>query len=166
MKHLRANILITKPIILIDMDGVLCDFDKRASELADEGVKPHELFKHPNAYRDLEPIPGAIEAWIALQEKYETYILSTPPWTNADGWAEKRLWVEKYLGETAKKKLILSHNKGIIKGDYLIDDRIANGVGDFTGEHIHFGTDSFPDWETVLAYFELSFHHDSFINKK
>ena len=52
----------------------------------------------------------------------------------------------------AFKKLILSHNKGLLLGDYLIDDRIANGVDGFKGEHIHFGTDQFPDWKSVLEY--------------
>jgi 5'(3')-deoxyribonucleotidase len=148
--YLRASIPITKPLVLIDMDGVICDFDKRAKELESIGVKGHSLFRHPDAYRDLEPINGAVDAWHALQEKYETYILSTPPWSNPDVWAEKRSWVQKYLGDSAKKKLILCHHKGIIRGDYLIDDRIANGVADFQGEHIHFGNEEYPGWEEVL----------------
>jgi 5'-nucleotidase len=152
---LRASIPITKPIVLIDMDGVLADFDKRAQELEAQGVKGQSLFKHPNAFRDLEPIEGAIEAWNSLQDKYETYILSTPPWSNPDAWAEKRIWVEKYLGKTAKKKLILGHHKGLVRGDFLIDDRIANGVADFGGEHIHFGTENFRDWKEVLTYLGL-----------
>lgn len=149
---LRASIKITKPIVLIDMDGVICDFDKRAKELETQGIKGHSLFKHPSAYRALEPIEGAVDAWHDLQDKYETYILSTPPWSNPDAWSEKRIWVQQYLGDSAKKKLILCHNKGLVIGDYLIDDRIANGVADFKGEHIHFGTDKFPGWESVLEY--------------
>jgi 5'(3')-deoxyribonucleotidase len=149
---LRASIEITKPIVLIDMDGVICNFDKRAKELEYRGVKRHSLFRHPEAYKDLEPIEGAIDAWIALQEKYETYILSTPPWSNPDAWAEKRSWVQRYLGDTAKKKLILCHNKGLVKGNFLIDDRIANGVADFEGEHIHFGQNQFQGWKEVLTY--------------
>jgi hypothetical protein len=150
MEHLRINIPITKPIVFIDMDGVLCDFDKRKGELEAQGFKGSSIFKHPDAYVDLEPIEGAIEAWHSLQEKYETYILSTPAWSNPDSWSEKRKWVEKHLGRSAHKKLILSHNKGLVKGDYLIDDREANGVGDFEGKHIHFGTQVYPDWESVL----------------
>jgi 5'(3')-deoxyribonucleotidase len=149
---LRASIKITKPIVLIDMDGVICDFDKRAKELEIQGVKGHSLFRHPDAYRDLEPIEGAIEAWALLQDKYETYILSTPPWSNPDAWSEKRIWVETHLGKSANKKLILCHHKGLVKGDFLIDDRIANGVADFEGEHIHFGTEKFSGWERVLEY--------------
>lgn len=150
--YLRASIPIHKPIVLIDMDGVLADFDKRKSELESQGFKGESLFKHPEAYKDLEPIPGAIEAWLELQGEYETYILSTPPWSNPQGWAEKRIWVEKYLGPTAKKKLILGHHKGLVKGDYLIDDRVANGVADFGGKHIHFGVGKFKDWPSVLKF--------------
>lgn len=150
--YLRASIKTDKPILLIDMDGVLCDFDKRAAELEKIGIKGSKLFRHESAYKDLEPVPGAIEAWHDLQEKYETYILSTPPWSNPDAWSEKRKWVETYLGKSSHKKLILCHNKGLVKGDYLIDDRIANGVLDFQGTHIHFGSESFPNWSTVLNY--------------
>ena len=149
--YLRSSIKTDKPIVYIDMDGVLCDFDKRAKELEEnEGIKGHRLFKHPSAYKDLEPIDGAIDAWHALQEKYETYILSTPPWSNPDAWSEKRKWVEQFFGKSANKKLILCHNKGIVKGDFLIDDRIANGVADFDGEHIHFGQEGAENWAVIL----------------
>ena len=152
---LRTSLKTGKPIMLIDMDGVICNFDKRADELKSQGVTIAKLFRHPEAYKDLEPIPGAVEAWTLLQPRFDTYILSTPAWSNPDSWGEKRRWVEKYLGDSAKKKLILCHNKGIIQGKYLIDDRVANGVADFTGEHIHFGTEKFPDWDAVLKYLKI-----------
>ena len=79
------------------------------------------------------------------------HILSTPPWSNPEAWSEKRRWVETFLGKSAHKKLILCHNKGIVKGDFLIDDRIANGVADFEGEHIHFGLNGL-DWKQILTY--------------
>ena len=50
------------------------------------------------------------------------------------------------------KQVILSHHKNLNQGDYLIDDRTANGAGKFKGKHIHFGTEKFPDWESVLKY--------------
>lgn len=149
---LRASLKTDKPILLIDLDGVLCNFDKRVDELKAKGITMNKLWAHPDAYKDLEPITGAVEAWKMLQEKYDTYILSTPPWSAPNAWAEKRIWVEKFLGPTAKKKLILCHNKGIVKGKYLIDDRVANGVEDFEGEHIHFGTEKFIDWAAILVY--------------
>ncbi len=150
--YLRASLKTDKPIVYIDMDGVLADFDKRKKELESQGIKGHSIFKHADAYKDLEPIEGAISAWNALQKDFETYVLSTPAWSNPDSWSEKRKWVEKFLGKSATKKLILSHNKGILKGDFLIDDRIANGVADFDGYHIHFGQGRFETWDTTLSY--------------
>ena len=34
----------------------------------------------------------------------------------------------------------------------MIDDRGKNGTSDFAGEWIHFGSERFPDWESVLKY--------------
>ena len=62
----------------------------------------------------------------------------------------KRIWLEKYFGKLANKKLILTHRKDLNIGKYLIDDRIKNGVDKFTGEHLHFGTDKYPDWDSIL----------------
>lgn len=152
---LRASIPITKPIVYIDMDGVLCNFDKRQEELVSLGLNKFKAQNHEQTFKDLEPMPGAIEAWNLLQEKYETYVLSTAMWSNVHAWTDKRVWVEKYLGKSANKKLILSHNKGLLRGDFLIDDRVANGVADFQGLHIHFGTDQFPDWHSVLRFLNV-----------
>ena len=151
---LRASIPIIKPIVYLDMDGVLCDWQKRNTELRSQGFSPRQCELHPQAFRDLEPIEGAIDAWNTLQDKFETYILSTAMWSNPNAWTDKRLWVEKFLGNSGKKKLILSHNKGLLKGEYLVDDRIANGVSDFSGKHIHFGSEEFPDWKSVLHYLQ------------
>lgn len=38
----------------------------------------------------------------------------------------------------------------MIKGDYLIDDRLVNGVEKFEGELIHFGSEKFKGWKEVL----------------
>lgn len=51
------------------------------------------------------------------------------------------------------KRLILTHHKNLNKGDYLIDDRTKNGAGEFEGKLIQFGTEEYPDWKSVLAYF-------------
>ena len=74
------------------------------------------------------------------------------PWNAPWVWTQKREWVEKYLGKNAYKRLILSHNKHLMIGDYLIDDRTKNGAGEFKGELIQFGTKEFPGWDSVLNY--------------
>lgn len=144
----RGSLKTDKPILYIDMDGVLVDFAKKAKAIGykDDAPKPLDLFE------GLEPYPDAIWAWNILQEKFDTYILSTAPWSVPNSFTEKRLWVEKYLGDSSYKKLILSPNKGLLKGEYLIDDRKANGVLDFEGEHLHFGYKPFLDWKSVVDY--------------
>ena len=146
-----------KKILYIDMDGVLCDFDSKAA-MPPKHVKDKygdNLHRVPGFYRDLKPMPGAIDAFNKLCEHYDVYIASTPSWINPSCWIDKRLWVQQYLGQNAYKKLILTSNKGLLKGDYLIDDNTWNGAGDFEGKHIHFGTDHlFMNWDDVLEYFE------------
>jgi hypothetical protein len=41
------------------------------------------------------PLPGAIEAYKALCEKYDCYILSTSPWNNPTAASDKFDWVKK-----------------------------------------------------------------------
>jgi len=106
----------------------------------------------PGIFSLMDPLEGAIEAFHQLSAKYDTYILSTAPWENHTAWSDKLIWVKKHLGEPAYKRLILSHHKNLNAGDYLIDDRLKNGADRFSGEHIHFKTDEFPDWKSVCDY--------------
>lgn len=106
----------------------------------------------PNIFSMMEPLVGAIEAYEVLSKQFDTYILSTAPWNNPTAWSDKLLWVQKYLGEYAHKRLIISHNKHLNRGDFLIDDRLKNGVDKFQGEHIYFGQGEFQTWDDVLEY--------------
>lgn len=147
-----------KKIVYIDMDDVLVDFESAFPVLQEymSGKMWKEYEDHmddvPNIFSLMEPRPGAISAFELLSEKFDVYILSTAPWGNPSAWSDKLEWVQKHLGEAAHKRLILSHNKNLNMGDYLIDDRTANGAGEFTGEHILFGSEEFPDWDAVLEY--------------
>ena len=134
------------------MDGVLCDFDGAFAAHPDKQKYLTKRDMVPNIFKDLKPMPGAIEAFEYLWDIFDVYILSTPPWDQPDGWLHKRDWVEKYIPK-AKKRLILSHHKNLNKGDYLIDDSHYRGQAGFEGQWIHFGTPDFPDWESVLLYF-------------
>ena len=133
-------------ILYIDLDGVVADYDAKKAITTEK--QRHEC----GFFKNLDIFPDAYNAVYKLSGVYNIFFLSTAPWSCISAWSEKREWVEKHFGELAFKKLILSHNKGLLKGDYLIDDRIANGVDGFEGVHIHFGTDKFPDWNSVLEY--------------
>jgi hypothetical protein len=53
------------------------------------------------------------------------------------------------LGFEFLDRLIFAPDKTLLIGEYLIDDYDWPG---FEGEHIKFGGDKFPNWETVKEY--------------
>jgi 5'-nucleotidase len=138
--------ILKKPLIYLDMDGVLADYE------AMMGTGKYDNHRAEGFFKELPMIKGMKEAVLKLSEKYELHILSTAPWSAPFAWKEKREWIEDTFGELFFKKITLTHRKDLSIGDYLIDDRTANGAGDFTGEHIHFGTYNFPDWDSILKY--------------
>lgn len=141
-------------ILYFDMDNVLVDFPSAFPKINPKLLDEFEgrLDEIPNIFSLMEPLEGATEAFQLLSKKFDSYLLSTAPWENSSAWSDKNEWVKKYLGSAAYKRLILSHNKHLNIGNYLIDDRTANGAGQFTGKHIHFGSEQFPDWHSVLKY--------------
>ncbi|MFI3268162.1 MAG: hypothetical protein R3Y51_05540 [Rikenellaceae bacterium] len=147
---------IKKKILYVDMDGVLVDF-KSAQDALDEAVRKEyegRLDDVPHLFSKMLPMPNALDSYRYLATKFDTYILSTSPWNNPTASDDKKAWVKRYLGDVAYKRLILTHHKNLNKGDYLIDDRTLKGVSEFDGEHIHFGTERFPDWASVVEYLE------------
>ncbi len=161
---------MNKKILYVDMDNVLVNFQSGIDSLPDEIKNHHQKIwaqknqidengkikedwdEIDNIFSLMQPIEGAIESYKILSEKFDTYILSTSSWENTTAASDKVAWVKKYLGDYAKKRLILSHHKHLNKGDFLIDDRKANGVDKFQGEHIHFATEKFPNWKVVTEY--------------
>lgn len=136
------------------MDNVLVDFLSGMESRSAETLKEYEgrIDEIPGIFSQMRPMPGAIEAMHRLQDKYDLYILSTAPWLNASAWADKLLWVRERLNDVFYKRIILSHHKDLLKGDYLIDDSSKNGADRFEGERIVFGSAKFPDWESVTNY--------------
>ena len=143
-----------KKILYVDMDNVLVDFPSGISKISKQLQSEYEdrLDEVPDIFSLMDPLEGAIDSYKNLSQKFDTYILSTAPWKNSSAWSDKNEWVKRYLGDVTYKRLILSHHKNLNYGDYLIDDRLANGANLFKGEHIHFGSDKFPDWESVCFY--------------
>lgn len=158
----------TKKILYCDLDGVLVDLEAYVLRHDHYGLdqvpisKRNEGFSQQfensikafssNAFLDADPMIGSTLAFPWLCKHFDVYLLSTPMWDHPQSYVDKRHWVEHHLGEDAKKRLILTHNKGLMKGDYLIDDRIKHGVEDFEGEHIHFGQPGLETWFEVMNY--------------
>lgn len=148
--------------LYIDMDNVLVDFpsgmaacDPVLLEQHREG--PDEI---PGISALMQPKDGAIEAYHELRELFDTYILSTAPWKNPGAWSDKLGWVKRNLGPSAEKRLILrlilTHNKHLNRGNFLVDDRPNNGAeafGKVPGqEWIQFGHEKFHSWKVVVEY--------------
>jgi 5'(3')-deoxyribonucleotidase len=136
------------------MDDVCAAWTEHRERESAKGRAAHEIGREAGEFRNLGLIEGAKEGVEFLDQHFEIYFVSTAMWSNPSCWTEKMLWVEEHFPKIGKKKLILTHNKGLFSGDYLIDDRIANGVGDFKGVHIHFGQAGFEDWKKVKDYFK------------
>jgi 5'(3')-deoxyribonucleotidase len=134
--------------VLTDMDGVLADFDRRMRELRggywDRMVDPPEMFE-PGFFRGLPIVPGAKEGiarLLAAKDRIKLYV-ATKPVRNAHCPGEKILWIEEHFPEL-HQHIILTCDKGILHGDYLIDD-------DWDGR-----------WEKVFRGKMIKFHtHDA-----
>ena len=157
-------------IVYVDMDNVLVDFksgldrvpEAIKADYADDGTGKTHYDDIPGIFSLMDPMPGAIEAMEELDKVFDLYILTTAPWLNPSAWRDKLEWVQRYFGKDKGtifyKRLIISHEKQLNCGDFLIDDRKRNGADKFKGELIQFGSAKFPDWPTVVAY--LCNHQD------
>jgi len=137
-------------LILIDMDGVLADFEghlmqqwrtlyPNTFDLArEERTTFYVTRQFPKEYRDklfqlmyaqeffanLPAIPGGREALEEMKALgWEVFLCSSPLYGNRTGASEKFAWVERHLGRDWWGKLILAPDKTVVHGDILIDDR-------------------------------------------
>lgn len=157
-----------KKILYVDMDGVLANFDKKVLEInpsiitlsshAPNYEKRSKMVvkvmtDNPRLFLDLDPIEGSVEAVKRLWPYYDVLFLSTPCWIVPESYMDKRHWIQRYFGDAAKDRLILSQRKELNLGEYLVDDRLWNGADRFLGEHLHFAHDErYPTWVEVEEY--------------
>ena len=128
-----------KIVVYVDLDNTIANFQSgvdtfpaaiRAQYGKDENGKDHSD-EIPGLFSKMKEIDGAKEGFQFLADHFDTYILSTAPWNNPSAWCDKLEWVKAHLGPAVKKRLILSHHKDLLRGDYIIDDNTNNGVADF-----------------------------------
>ncbi|SJX69208.1 5'(3')-deoxyribonucleotidase [Weissella confusa] len=153
---------MNKPKLFLDMDNVLVDtlLILNAIDMAGETVaKPDQI---PGIFRDLPPVPGAIDAVNKLNDYYELYILSTAPWQNSSAWQDKLIWLQHHFGDDEKspfyKRVILAHDKSLARtpGSILVDDRPYHGASgwddaEMDRQWIQYGYEPKMTWQTGLV---------------
>jgi len=146
-----------KKIVYLDMDDVLCQY----TTAFQQAIKENPAIQYPQSqydfFRKLSPVKDALSSVQFLRQEpiFDVYILTAPSVKNPLCYTEKRLWVEDHLGFEMVNRLIISPNKGLSQGDYLIDDHdVGRGQDNFSGKLLHFGSPQFPDWLSIISYFK------------
>lgn len=139
-------------IILIDMDGVVADYDTNLinkMKIKHPEIDIHKdniwnLINENNHFYDSKKeisyssdfylehpiINGAKDAIMEMLDNgYQIFFCSSPTVKNMTCHSDKNLWIRHYFGNDLAKKLILTKDKTVVHGDYLIDDKFyINGV--------------------------------------
>lgn len=139
--------MIEREVVLVDMDGVLADFDKKALEslpLEVERVTRQNFYvahdypehdaliraatAHPNFFEELELVEGALEGWQQLIDLgYDPVICSAPLSSNSRSVEGKKLFLAKHFapkfGKQVVERAIFDKKKHSHSGLALIDDR-------------------------------------------
>ena len=134
------------------MDGVISDFDKEHKRL--EKIKGEKIHRPDLVvdFRVLDVVDGAGEALRQLNNHFDVFIATTPPWSRPEVWGYKRDWIVKHF-PWLKRKMILTHRKDLLIGDILIDDSRWRGQPDFKGDWFWFNKDwDNKNWEACLKW--------------
>ncbi len=158
---------MNKKIVYIDLDDVLADFYS-AARCPDKGhVREHMMWDH-EFFLNLKPIPGSQGALFDIEKMgFDVWILSQPLAEHPQSYVDKAKWVQLYFPHLYKK-LILTQNKGLLLGHYLIDDnekkwkeKFEKNGGKFV--HFHYGGYNIKDlvlhantkktWRDIVDFF-------------
>jgi 5'-nucleotidase len=147
-------------VILVDMDGVLADFDRAVVETLRPRCPEIELpttshrirLQFPQYaaeikavtsatgfFRDLEPIKGALDGWQRLKDLgYHPRICSSPLFWHKECEQEKRAWLAAHLGPDVAAEAHIVDDKCHCPGLALIDDIPELTCGPAPWPHIVF----------------------------
>lgn len=110
-----------KYIVFLDMDGPLANFDEACKD-SDPTKDPPEMYV-PGFYRNLKVVPGAhyaVHAILAMKH-VELFIGSKPSSGMLGCASEKFEWIAINFPKMLKR-IVLACDKGLLKGDILVDD--------------------------------------------
>jgi len=139
--------------VYIDMDDTICKFTKKSKECKLRNPSQPYPQSQWGFFIDLEPLDDAIESIKRLSIDHDVWFLSRPSTMNINCYTEKAFWISNYIGPEWVERLILSTDKSLLKGDFLIDDKTECGQKEFEGKLLIFGSDEYPDWKSIINYF-------------
>lgn len=156
--------MIEKEILYLDMDGVLVNLDQAIKQWYDRFPHLKERYHlfpdHIHGiFRDAKPIDGAVNGVHELMKsgKYDLFVATAAPWGNPEAASDKRYWIEREFPHIFHKRIVVTHRKDLLMGNYLVDDSLGNGAKDFKGTLLRFGTDyktgqvnEYPTWDDLL----------------
>ncbi|NER10023.1 5'(3')-deoxyribonucleotidase [Muriicola jejuensis] len=145
-----------KKIIYVNIDGILAELESKMFQQIKSIVHNHNYEFRSAMYEMVPPAEGGVQAVESLLniEEFNVYFISTPIWGDTDAWSEKKEWLcQLFKLKKVRGRLILSHQKHLLRGDYLIDQSWQYGSKNFQGEWIQIGVDpQFPRWKEVMKY--------------
>lgn len=164
----------TRPIVYVDMDGVLADFFGEIArqhgvdywrEIHRQDIGIDQIAQEPEFFRTLPPMPHAeklMQGIIKLAGKYS--ILSSPLLSDVEqSTEEKALWLQKYLRQRQPQAVIFDHEKykyaqqpnetpNILIDDWETNIRLWEANG---GIGILYKDE---DWQSALKKLEMALH--------
>lgn len=142
--------MMKQKIILVDMDGVLSDFEgeflkrwrkqypdhlhiplkeRKLHALTEEYPKEltetvRLIYREPGFFRSLPEIAGGKEALSRMEDMgHRVFICTSPVRYYENCVVEKYHWIAERFGYEWTKKIILTKDKTLVYGDFLIDDK-------------------------------------------
>ncbi|MFB9209491.1 hypothetical protein ACFFV7_50490 [Nonomuraea spiralis] len=177
-------------VVLVDMDGVIADFDigfnvawserfperklihfdeRRSVRISDDYPEQYmadiyDILTSRGFIRSLPEVDGAVHALgEMLAIGFSVYICTSPLSPYGNNVEEKYEWIERHLGRAWMKRLIVSKDKTLIRGKYLVDNApTVDGLLEPTWEHVVFDRPynravcsrrrlTWPNWKSVVC---------------
>lgn len=158
-------------LIYLDLDDTLADFYSASKNL--HGTVDEYKMWHDEFFLNLRPIPGARGAVFDLQKLgYDIWVLTQPLAECFESYSDKAKWVQLHF-PSLYKKIIMTQDKGLHLGDYLVDDNKEKWKEKFEkngGKFVHYpynvetrvkmnDRDHHDAWDSIIRFFKSEYEN-------
>lgn len=141
-------------IVLLDVDGVVADFDAHYVKIARltlgrqniyvnfsgdafsaterYGVNEEEARRVKRALMarsavDMLPMPNAVEAVKRIDKRHDVYFVTAPFCPYHHTWFnDRQWWLEEHFCKRLSTRVVFTHHKHLVRGDVFVDDKLKN----------------------------------------